>query len=151
VSDFLYISKGGDLTLVHVKGARSNSVNRGVSVDAYAHVVTEAVKNLKYAEWGSLRDRIGESSVFARPTWVKGERRPNRREFLDALDARPPNARTGVVIVQPHLREIQHAALQRPGIRTEDHARLDRLDFLLNGARSNVAGIGSDLVVIGSI
>jgi hypothetical protein len=149
-ADFLHLSEGGELTLIHVKGARSASPSRGVSVDAYAHVLTQAVKNLKYLELGTLRARLGAPDVISRASWVKGERRPNRQEFLDALDSRPPNTRTGVLIVQPHLRETEHAALRRPSTRTEEHARLDRLDFLLNGARSNVAGVGSDLIVIGS-
>ncbi|MFS8097490.1 hypothetical protein LFM09_10165 [Lentzea alba] len=151
-ADFLYVSTSGDLSLIHVKGARSAATRRRVALGPFEVVVSQALKNLVYTQPDLLKSRLSAPSLDRPACWDLGVRSGSRAEFLDALEARDSSRRTEVVIVQPHMSRAIHGRLRgRASPTTEDSLRLMLLDELLNAARSTITGAATDLVVVGSL
>jgi hypothetical protein len=74
VADFVHVSIDGVLTLVHVKGAKSNSKKRGIAVNAYEVVAAQAAKNLRYVQGPQLLDRLKNPGVSRPACWTEGKR-----------------------------------------------------------------------------
>lgn len=144
VADFVHYDSV--LRLIHVKAAESDSPNRLVSTAAYEHVASQATKNLAYLNPRTLADRL-EITEAGKTTWFDGKRQTTRDGLIVALRQAPANVQTEVIIVQPHLRQAHYDTLSASIVRSEDRTRLHRLEFLLNGSRTAVAGIGSELWV----
>ncbi|WP_433003307.1 hypothetical protein [Kribbella sp. CA-294648] len=154
IADFLHISPGGVLSLIHVKGADSESPKRGVAASAYEVVTGQATKNLVFADLSLLRRRIENPAVSKPACWTDGNRVGDRTDFLEAMDLRDASDELRIVIVQPHVNEPTYQRLDadrliaHPG---DDLLRLFRLEALLVASRAAAIGMSADLEVIGSI
>lgn len=148
VADFVHFDTV--LRLIHVKAAESNSIHRLVSTGAYELVASQATKNIGFLNLQVLADRLAQTSS-GKASWLHGARQPNRTGLIARLRSAPANTPTEVIIVQPHLRRSHYDSLVRSSAQSEDKTRLHRLEFLLNGSRTTVAGVGSELIVITSI
>lgn len=153
VADFVHLDPGsGELWLIHVKGAKTDVPGRQVSASAYEVVAAQATKNLQFLNTNALVERLASPLHKTRATWYDGVRQPDRSGILAALSTRSRIALAQVVIVQPHLRKDRYDTLAtRPNNSArEDATRLERLETLLNSARSSATGVGAELVVVGS-
>jgi hypothetical protein len=151
VADFLHISAGRTLSLIHVKAAKSRSRVRDVSAAAYEVVVSQAVKNLIYVSRGHLRPQLARPPVRRPASWIDGERVRGRRDFLRQLDARVATDDMRVVILQPHVSQRTYDALRGPAGRgSPELMRLHLLESMLNSARQSATGLNADLEVIAS-
>jgi len=150
VADFVHIAPDETLTLLHVKGAHNDSLNRQVSASAFEVVVGQATKNVGFLDGGELHTRLSVPGNLTRATWKDGVRQTDRTGFLAALQARGGSSPFRVMVVQPHMMLARYQTLQTPGVpASEDLLRLQRLETLLNSARGSVVGLGGDLVAVG--
>lgn len=153
-ADFLHIDESSAvpvLTLVHVKGAKSASANRGIAVVPYETVSAQAVKNLRHldavlAASQLLSGTIPTSLNFA--SWRDGQS-CERAEFTSRLDELGTNFARRVAIVQPHVRQGLVEEI-RPEPEHAQAPRLRQLDTLLHGVAANCQSAGADLIVVGS-
>ena len=151
VADFVHLSPDDTLTLIHVKGAHSDSPNRQVSASAFEVVVGQATKNLAFLEGQGLHARLSAPGSLTRATWKDGVRQGGRTGFLASLASKGATAALKVMIVQPHMMQTRYQTLKMPGAPGgEDMLRLQRLETLLNSARGAVVGLGGDLRVVGA-
>jgi hypothetical protein len=155
IADFIYLSNEGDVTLIHVKGAKQNHPNRLVAVGPYEVVVSQAEKNVKYLTRDSLLERLRSSPVGRPATWNFGERVDDRSDFLLLLATLDSRMRFRVLVVQPHISKVLYDRVQR---RPEDESplspealRMELLESMLNIARAGVVGSNADLFVVGSL
>jgi hypothetical protein len=103
VADFVYLDNGGNLTLIHVKGAKSNHPRRKIAVAPYEVVVSQAEKNVRYLTRETLHQRLLDSPAGSPATWTFGKRVDSRSELLELLEILNPRVRTKVLVVQPHV------------------------------------------------
>jgi hypothetical protein len=151
VADFLHISAGRTLSLIHVKSANSGSRVRDVSAAAYEVVVSQAVKNLIYVSRGHLRPQLSRPPVRSPASWIDGQRVRGRRDFLRQLDARVATDDMRVIILQPHVSQRTYERLRSPASNgTPELMRLHLLESMLNSARQSATGLNADLEVIAS-
>lgn len=152
IADFVHLAVDGKLTLIHVKGANTDSVSRQVAATPYELVVGQASKNIGFLQHSHLAARLAQGGGD-RATWNAGVREPDRQGFLAALSARSPTAALEIVIVQPHLTKRRYDLLHGNAASAplEDLARLRRLETLLNAARGAITVVGADLRVIGGM
>ena len=151
VADFLHLSAGRTLSLIHVKSAKSSSRDRDVSAAAYEVVVSQAVKNLIYVSRGHLRPRLSHPPVRSPASWIDGQRVRGRRDFLRQLDSRVATDDMRVVILQPHVSQRTYDFLRSPaGHGSPELMRLHLLESMLNSARQSATGLNADLEVIAS-
>jgi hypothetical protein len=151
--DFVHVDESDPtlpptLSLIHVKGAKSRSPNRQISVVAYETVTGQAVKNLRHLDRALLEQGIGGSVTRAQPlVWQNGVA-TTLQQFQSHVANLPPTLRRRVVIVQPH---VTQTALNRARHSTTgpDVARRQQLETLLVGARANVQAMGAEFVVVG--
>jgi hypothetical protein len=151
VADFLHIDTARTLSLIHVKSAKSDSLDRDVSAAAYEVVVSQAVKNLIYVSRGHLRPQLARPPVRRPASWIDGRRVRGRRDFLRRLDARVATDDMRVVILQPHVSRRTYDSLRGSGGRgSPELMRLYLLESMLNSARQSATGLNADLEVIAS-
>lgn len=152
-ADFLHIDtiKGlPTLSLIHVKGSKSASPDRPISVSDYEVVTSQAVKNLRWVDQatlsgglaGQLAGRIGDK------VWHDGHQ-TTAAEFLNAVRGLGANYVRNIVILQPRARKSAVRAARETPPNGAAHQRLLQLDALLLGARANVVGLNANLFVIG--
>lgn len=156
-ADFIHINDIADppeLTLIHVKGSGSKNANRELSVSDYEVVVGQAVKNLRHIDRGLLREKLTKNAegVLQNAVWHNGTRQENRNNLLAMLDGLGSNLKKKVVVFQPRTRRSVYE-----GIRAHmdvgktdryDVRRMQQLDALLLGARSDCFSLGADFQVI---
>lgn len=154
VADFLHLADDGTLTAIHVKAAKTSSMNRNIAVVAYYDVVAQAVKNIRSLDTDSLIARLSTPRISRPACWHAGKRIGDRAEFIARLGMRTAADRTQVVIVQPHLQQKVHDDARA----AVDRGELDRnargmvlLDNILHSTRRTVTGQCDDLIVIGSV
>ena len=155
IADFIHLDTGTAvpvLTLIHVKGAKSEKPARGISVASYEIVVGQAVKNARFLDRlhldvglrAGLEKRIGELVWF--------DRQPSTREaMLEAIDGIGSSYRRMVVIFQPHVTQSRLAEVRKAISEEKDHrdrGRLRQLDTLLLGARASCQSLGAGLWVL---
>lgn len=153
VADFVHVDIDGQLTLIHVKAAKSDSVSRGTAVGAYETVASQAIKNLRYVHGPHLLDRLKRPGVAQPACWIEGKRVPNRDDLCDIVGSRSRADETHVVIVQPHVSRTLYEKVksaQVGGNLRADTCRLNLLEYLLNAARRTAIGLNSDLSVYAS-
>lgn len=149
-ADFLQISTDGVLRIIHVKGAKSHSPNRGVSAAAYEVVASQASKNLIYMDRKRLTQRLTTPPTARPACWEDGKRSTSRSDFLDMLTS---PTEVEVVIIQPHLNEplYDRVRAEDPDAKpSQDLLRLRLLETLLNSARASIVKSGAELIVVGS-
>ena len=156
-ADFIHINDVSDppeLTLIHVKGSGSNNINRGLSVSDYEVVVGQAVKNLRHIDRGLLREKLAANAngVLQNAVWHNGQRQGNRDALLAMLDALGSNMKTTVVVFQPRARRSVfdniRAKMDENDLDRSDVRRMQQLDALLLGARSDCFSLGAEFCVI---
>lgn len=153
VADFVHVSPGGTLSLVHVKAAKSTISQRRIAVGTYEVLASQAAKNLVNLDQVSLRARLSSPAGMKRASWTDGIRVTDRSDFLDALDSRNARDEFRIVIVQPHVSEFMYESLRKLVGRSgasEDCYRLNLLETLLNTIRGSVTSVGADMDVIAS-
>jgi hypothetical protein len=152
VADFVHLAGDGTISLVHVKGADSDSPSRTVKVTDYELVTSQASKNLHFVRHPhALPDRLGASAIASPATWKDGQPVDSRDEMIERLRCRSARALTRVVIVQPHQ---QRTVIEKVRV-TEDAGktganvlRLQLLETLLTSARASAIKVGLEFEVI---
>ena len=89
IADFIHVD--GDslaVTLIHVKGAESTSINREISAKAYEVVTSQAVKNAIFLDDDLLVERLKSPPTLSPATWTDGSRENDRTYMIEAIGAR---------------------------------------------------------------
>jgi len=159
-ADFIHIDEESDppkITLIHVKGSGSDSLNRGLSVSDYEVVVGQAIKNLRHIDRNQLKEKLTTNAdgVLQNAVWHNGERQDNRDGLLEMLDRLGSNIDKEVVVFQPRVR---HSVLRNirghmdaGNLNRSDVRRMQQLDTLLLGARADCFSLGSYFRVISDL
>jgi hypothetical protein len=162
IADFIHYDPDPDspvISLIHVKGAGSNSNGRQISVANYEVVAGQAVKNLRRLENTTLAAalRKGADTKVGSFVWEDGElvevedegdeEKSRRDEMADAIEDQDTDVERRVVIIQPHVRNSYYENV-RDGSGGQNQTRLWQLDALLNGARQSCNGLGAKFWVI---
>lgn len=156
-ADFIHINDISDppeLTLIHVKGSGSVNANRGLSVSDYEVVVGQAIKNLRHIDRGLLREKLAANAegVLQNAVWHDGQRQEDRGALLATLDGLGSHLKTKVVVLQPRVRRSVfnniRAKMDNGNLADSDVRRMQQLDALLLGARSDCFSLGADFCVI---
>lgn len=142
------------LTLIHVKGSGSESLNRGISVSDYEVVVGQAIKNIRHIDRDQLRNKLAANAdgVLEDAVWHNGTRQQNRNGFLAMLGGLGSNLEKTVVVFQPRVRKSVYyqirGRMDAGDMQRADVRRLQQLDALLLGARADCFSLGANFVVI---
>lgn len=150
-ADFIHLDdsvKPPILSLIHVKGAKSNKTSRRLSVAAYEVVTGQAIKNVQWLDKQTLAKGLGDSARASNHFWKDGAVAA-KDDFVAAIDALGDNYVRRVVIVQPHVTEgaRKKADAAKDGV---NRLRLDQLNTLLASAWRSCNGLGADFRVIWS-
>ena len=156
-ADFIHVDDTAvppKLTLIHVKGSGSESLNRGISVSDYEVVVGQALKNIRHIDRDLLRDKLTANAdgVLKDAVWHNGTRQDNRDGFFAMLDGLGSSLEKTVVVFQPRVRRsVYHeirARIDAGDLDRTDVRRLQQLDALLLGARADCYSLGANFIVI---
>ncbi|MFL6234022.1 MAG: hypothetical protein ACJ76N_12885 [Thermoanaerobaculia bacterium] len=153
IADFIHLDlkspKGRPmLTLIHVKGAGSESQERGISISDYEVVTGQAVKNLRSLDRMILEEGLqgGLKKKIKDLVWL--DRKPSgRKEMLKALEGIKSNYDRRVVILQPSLSKTAHDKARQSSA-GGNPARLRQLDTLLCSARASCNALSADFLVV---
>lgn len=159
IADFIQVELPQDaskakpvLSLIHVKGAKSKSENRKISVAGYEVVTGQAVKNLRYLDRLHLDKTLEEGigNKIGSLVWHNGSP-TERKAMIDVLKDLGSSYERRVVILQPHVTWTQHDEVRKSTDSSGkgDKARLRQLDTLLLAAEATAHGLGAELMVIG--
>lgn len=154
-ADFIQIdeSEGAPiLTLIHAKGAGSDSAGRELAVVPYETVSAQAIKNLRHIDAKLAAGTMvgaGIPNGFSLHAWHEGQP-VTRADFIARLDALGANFRRRVVILQPHVRRDLLEEVRSGGVTHAQFPRLRQLDTLLHAVAADCRSVGADLVVIGA-
>jgi hypothetical protein len=154
-ADFLQIDESGEipvLTLIHAKGASSDSARRELAVVPYETVSAQAVKNLRHLDTKLAAGTMVGAGIpkgFSLHAWHEG-RPVTREDFVDRLDALGANFRRRVVILQPHVRRDLLEEVRSGGDIHPQFSRLRQLDTLLHAAATDCRSVSAELIVIGA-
>jgi len=156
-ADFVHFDNTLDppeLTLIHAKGSSSGNLDREISVADYEVVVGQAVKNLRYTDRVHISEKLRTTGggVLKDAVWYRGVRQNNRDGVIQALTDAGSNMKKKVVVLQPRVRRTRYEAIREQfengeGVNRE-MCRLQQLDALLLGARSDCYALGADFEVI---
>lgn len=154
VADFVHLTTKEDgpslLSLIHVKGAGSDSSGREISVSKYEKVTAQAVKHLRELDYETLGSGLKDSisTKISNYVWNDGER-ADRDDMVAEIEDLGTNYEAHVVVLQPHV-QMSHRQETREMEGTQDYDRLMQLETLLNGAKSSCSGMGATFHVISS-
>lgn len=153
IADFIHVHPSGVVSLVHVKGAHSDTSLRSVAVGAYEVVVSQASKNLGYMNRDLLSGQLASSNLEKPACWTDGQRVSDRAEILDALACTDASDPFKIVIVQPHVSEVLRKRIKaNPGLNSgSERLRMNRLESLLNTARGAAIQLGGEFEVVSSL
>ena len=148
-ADFIHIdefNKKTIISLIHIKAANSNSTTRRVSVGAHDIVLSQAVKNLRYANRKNLIQDLTDRAINSqnKMCW-HGNKLIQTHDFiniLSTLKANPNNIKTRVVVVQPHTLKSYYTRLQNSNIKRQ-------LDVLLVSSDNAIKSSGAEFHIIG--
>lgn len=161
IADFIHLDEVPDdggmpmLSLIHVKGSKSDKANRSVSVSDHEIVCGQAVKNLRSLDQINLADQLeqGAGNSVARATWQNGNHVGERTGAIAAIRGLGSNYRRRVIVFQPRVTESAHAIAQRDidsGSQSARANRLRQLNTLLLGAEADCRDLGADFWVLSS-
>lgn len=155
IADFVHVAHDGTLSLIHVKGAHSKSLTRGVATTAFEVVSSQAAKNITFLEPETLMERLQISPILRPASWFDGNRIEGRADIIEAIGLRDARNQRRIVVVQPHLSKLSYdrlyAQIQAGATPSAELLRLHRVENLLNSHRLSVTGASADLTVIGSM
>jgi hypothetical protein len=148
-ADFIHLDVHGArpvLSLIHVKGAKSDEAGRNLSVAAYEVVTSQAIKNLQWLDKQALAKGLSQA-VRATNYWWKDGQPVGKDDLVSAVDSLSDDFVRRVVIVQPHVTKTAHskAEIANKGI---NRLRLDQLNTLLASAWRSCNGLGAEFKVI---
>jgi hypothetical protein len=147
-ADFIHLTQyQGEniISFIHVKAAKSASVNRRISVGAHDVVLNQGVKNLRYCMRKNLtvdlQERLDNSS--AKECWFDGVKVPPT-DFIKELTniQGVSNSRTRVIIIQPHTRKSVYENISNSNSKRQ-------LDVLLVSAENAIRSSGSEFHIVG--
>lgn len=153
VADFIHVdlstSGAPTISIIHAKGANSDSPKRKVSPGAYELVTAQAIKNLKRISSKSLISDIGKTlksstdRVWDEP-WAANLKSSTtaKADLETALNALTQNCNYQVIIVQPHALKSKI----QPGKKITIGAQ--QLHTLLLGAESLAHSVSAKFRVI---
>ncbi|RVT88350.1 hypothetical protein [Inhella crocodyli] len=154
VADFVHLdveSKPKRLTLVHAKGADSDSGARQAAPGPYELVAAQAIKNLRALDAQLLLDRIrerlkknGSKRIWDQPWAVNLAPLPDAKAFEAALGKLGTNYDCEVIIVQPHVRKSDF--VKRVG--SADTVGASQLRTLLFGVESLARAVNAEFRVV---
>lgn len=140
------------LTLIHAKGAGSDSAGRELAVVPYETVSAQAVKNLRHLDAKLAAGTMVGAGIpkgLSLHAWQEG-RPVTREDFIARLDGLGANFRRRVVILQPHVRRDLLEEVRSGGVTHAQFPRLRQLDTLLHAAAADCRSVSAELVVIGA-
>ncbi|MEI2266456.1 hypothetical protein [Erwinia sp. CGal63] len=147
-ADFIHIVEHDGkvyISLIHIKAANSNSIERRISVGAHDIVLNQAIKNLRYINRKQLvkdlRERAGNSSV--KYCW-NNNKKSDHDLFINALESFEKNSQIKfrVIVIQPHTLKSYYGKNLQSNIRRQ-------LDVLLVSADSAIKASGAEFFIIG--
>jgi hypothetical protein len=159
VADFVHVfappTGVPKITLVHIKGARSESAGREMVAGPYEVVCGQAVKNLRYLTAVSLVDRL-QTRIFDvdRPLWnapfVMGvPPNGNRDDFFNVLCDIDTEANYSVIIIQPHVTQTAYGLPKNKPLTKSASLGSVQLRTLLFGVKANAAAVSASFHVVG--
>ncbi|CAK7019412.1 MULTISPECIES: hypothetical protein [Providencia] len=145
IADFIHVDRTSQtkpkITLIHVKGANSDSDSRQVSPGAYELVIAQAMKNLRRMSSVTMFEAIksnvsrhGDKRVWDKP-WAKGLISPitASQDLLLALNSIKSNCSYEVIVVQPHALKSRYLNSQQ---KQSSSTGAKQLRSLLFGAKA---------------
>jgi hypothetical protein len=155
IADFIHLDVGGPvpvLTLIHVKGAKSDSPARRISLSSFRGVTGQAVKNARFLDRLHLDVGLGAGldKQIGGLVWFDGQA-SKREEMLNAIAQIGLSYRRMVVILQPQVTKSRLDLLRkalREGKAYDDTRPVRQLDILLLGAQASCRSIGAEMWVV---
>lgn len=152
IADFIHFDQVGpefELTLIHVKGSKSGTANRNLSVSDYEVVIGQAIKNLRYLD---LQNTLANFTValnqrLLNASWRAGVAN-TRANMIAAMNGAVMPPRRRVVVVQPRVRQTALNAARAAPPNTRQSMISRQLDTLLLSARASCQNLGAEFVVI---
>lgn len=147
-ADFIHVVEYEDsviLSLIHVKSANTESLNRRISVGAHDVVLNQAIKNLRYCNRktlsADLRDRLDNS--VRKKCW-KDDNPVDPESFIQYLEKieKTSNFRKRVVVIQPHTQKSRYSDSNNSNIRKQ-------LDVLLVSTDNAIRASGAEFYIVG--
>lgn len=159
IADFIFLDEQPDdggvpiISLIHVKGSKSDTANRGISVSDYEVVCGQAVKNLRLLDGRDLAQGLqdGATNAVATATWHNGNHIGNRTNLISALQTLGSNHRRRVVVVQPRVRQASCQSANTAignGTNNAEAQRMRQLNTLLFGVQADCQALGAEFIVI---
>lgn len=151
MADFIHLDDHESppvLCLIHVKGAKSDLPDRGISVSSYEVVTSQAIKNLRFLDRIYLGSELlsGLGKLIGSLVWHNGAQ-DTRENMITALAGIGTSYRRKVVVVQPHVTKTRWDSV-RSDETHRDRARLRQLDTLLLAAQSSCRDLGAEFRVV---
>jgi hypothetical protein len=155
IADFIHVDVGAQipvLTLIHVKGANSDSAVRSVSISSYRGITGQAVKNARFLDRLHLDVglRAGLEKQIGELVWFDGQA-STREAMLDAIAEIGTSYRRMVVLLQPQVTKSRLDQIRNPptqGRADSDTRSVRQLDTLLLSAQASCRSIGAELWVV---
>jgi hypothetical protein len=154
VADFVHLDVSMPtkrLTLIHAKGASSDSTSRQSAPGPYELVASQAIKNLRAFDSQQLLGRIenrlkskGAQRIWDKPWQLNSKPMPNSMAFQKALKGLGTNVKFKVIIVQPHVRKSDFT--NRVG--NNDTVGARQLRTLLFGVESVARAVNAEFCVV---
>lgn len=154
IADFIHLNDTATtpvLSLIHVKGAHSDSPGRKVAISPYEVVVGQAVKNIRHLDHelleGNFNERLDKRIRTA--VWQNRKKASDRKKMLKMIAALGTNYQRRVIVVQPHVRKTTLQKAYDANPETAQHLLAKQLDTLLVAAAANCHAVGAVFYVIG--
>ncbi|ELK2938325.1 hypothetical protein RU232_004851, partial [Escherichia coli] len=146
-ADFIHVSRQSNfyyIDLIHIKAAGSESLKRNISVGVHDIVLNQAVKNLRYTNRKNLIDALNArvSNSNMKYCWEDGSQ-ANPLDFINHLEnIKAELVKVRVVVIQPHTRKNSYNKTTSSNIKKQ-------LDVLLVSADSAIRASGAEFFIIG--
>lgn len=132
--------------MIHIKASNSDSKSRRVSVGAHDIVLSQAVKNLRYANRKNLIQDLTERANTSqnKMCWYENKviQPTDFLNKLSSLRAKPSDIKTRVIVIQPHTIKSYYTKLQDSNIKRQ-------LDVLLVSSDNAIKSSGAEFHIIG--
>jgi hypothetical protein len=143
------------ITLVHIKGAHSESLAREMVAGPYEVVCGQAVKNLRYLTAVRLVARL-EKRIYDddRPLWnsafaMGGAPDGDRDDFFNVLCDIDAEANYAVLVIQPHVTQAAYGLPKNAPLEKTASLGSVQLRTLLFGVKASAAAVSASFHVIG--
>jgi hypothetical protein len=133
------------ISLIHVKAANANSLNRRISVGAHDIVLNQAIKNLRYVNRKNLLLDLQERAETSenKQCWLNNnsETSKNFTSYLQSIQ-KISNIKTRVIVIQPHTMKNFYETVKSSNIKKQ-------LDVLLVSADNAIRSSGAEFHILG--